>query len=94
MENFTMARMVQCSKLNKQLPGLDYPPFKGELGIRIYQEISAEAWKLWLGHATMVINENRLNPAEPAAQKILREQLDKFLFGPGAAAPAGYKPKV
>lgn len=84
--------MVHCKKLNKRLPGLTHPPFKGELGRRIYSEISQEAWKLWLGQSTMVINENRLNPAEPEAQAILRAQLEKFLFGPGVAKPAGYTP--
>jgi Fe-S cluster biosynthesis and repair protein YggX len=84
--------MVHCVKLGKDLPGLKFPPFKGELGERIYQSISDEAWKLWLGHSTMVINENRLNPAEPAAQEVLRKQLEDFLFGGGAAKPAGYVP--
>ncbi len=87
-----MARLVYCAKLKQELPGLSYAPLKGELGARIYREISEQAWKQWLGQSTMVINENRLNPAEPAAQKILRAQLEKFLFGPGVAAPAGYTP--
>ena len=87
-----MTHMVHCVKLGKDLPGLKFPPFKGELGERVYSNISEEAWKLWLGHSTMVINENRLNPAEPAAQEVLRKQLEDFLFGGGAAAPAGYVP--
>ena len=87
-----MARMVKCAKLGKELPGLPYPPLKGDLGMRIYNEISAEAWKAWLGHSTMVINEYRLNPAEPEAQKILRKQLEQFLFGAGADAPPDYVP--
>ncbi len=85
-------RLVKCAKLGQELPGLPYPPFKGELGQRIYESISEQAWKAWLGHSTMVINENRLNPSEPAAQKILQEQLEQFLFGGGAAKPAGYVP--
>ena len=89
-----MTRMVQCTKLGKELPGLKYPPFKGELGERIYHQISEQAWKEWLGHSTMVINENRLNPAEPEAQKILRKQLEDFLFGTGAARPQGYTPQT
>ena len=87
-----MSHMVHCVKLDKDLPGLKFPPFKGELGERVYQNVSEEAWKLWLGHSTMVINENRLNPAEPAAQEVLRKQLEDFLFGGGAAKPAGYVP--
>jgi len=74
------------------LPGLPYPPFKGDLGRRIFENISEKAWKEWLGHSTMVINENRLNPSEPAAQKVLQEQLEAFLFGGGAAKPQGYVP--
>lgn len=87
-----MQRTVFCKKLAQELPGLPHPPFRGELGMRIYQEISAEAWKQWQSHSTMVINENRLNPAEPAAQKYLKEQMEAFLFGAGAAKPAGYVP--
>lgn len=89
-----MTRMVNCVKLGKELPGLKYPPFKGELGARIYHEVSEQAWKEWLGHSTMVINEYRLNPSEPEAQKILRKQLEDFLFGPGVDRPEGYKPQA
>ena len=64
----------------------------GPLGERIFLEISQEAWKAWLGHATMVINENRLNPSEPAARAMLRAEMDKFFFTGGAAKPAGYTP--
>jgi Fe-S cluster biosynthesis and repair protein YggX len=91
-ESHTMSRTVSCVKLHKDLPGLPYPPFKGELGERIYSSISQEAWKGWLGHSTMVINENRLNPSDPEAQKILMRELEKFLFGPGAEKPQGYTP--
>lgn len=87
------SRTVHCVKLNQELPGLAYPPFKGTLGERIYTQISQEAWKSWLGHSTMVINENRLNPSDPQAQKVLMAELEKFLFGPGAAKPAGYTPQ-
>jgi Fe-S cluster biosynthesis and repair protein YggX len=87
-----MTRMVKCAKLGQELPGLAFPPFKGELGRRIYESISEQAWKSWLGHSTMVINEYRLNPSEPEAQKILRQQLEDFLFGSGVAKPEGYVP--
>ena len=88
-----MSRTVQCAKLNAQLPGLDYPPVKGELGRRIFETISAEAWKQWLKHSTMVINEMRLNPSEPEGQGVLREQMEKFLFGGGVRPPEGYRPE-
>ena len=89
-----MARTVHCSKLGQELDGLPFPPFKGELGRRIYSSISHQAWKAWLGHSTMIINENRLNPSDPAAQAVLMAELVKFLFGEGGAAapPAGYTP--
>lgn len=87
-----MSRMVHCVKLGKEAPGLDYAPVKGELGRRIYESISAEAWKQWLKHSTMVINEMRLNPSEPEGQQVLREQMEKFLFGGGVRPPEGYVP--
>lgn len=87
-----MARMIKCVKLGKELPGMKYPPLKGELGKRIYENVSEEGWQLWLQHSTMVINEYRLNPAEPEAQKILKEQLEQFFFGEGAQVPEDYVP--
>lgn len=87
-----MTRMVQCKKLGKELPGLNYPPLRSELGQRIFNEISEEAWKLWLRHSTMIINEYRLNPADPEAQKILRKQMESFFFGEGSAPPPEYVP--
>lgn len=88
-----MARTVNCIKLNKELPGLDAPPMPGPLGERLWREVSAEAWKAWLGHATMVINENRLNPSLPAARAALRTELEKFFFTGGVERPAGFTPK-
>ena len=87
-----MTRMVRCKKLDKELAALTFPPMKGELGQRIFESISQEAWKEWLAHSIMVINENRLNPADPETQKILRAQMEQFLFGSGAEKPAGYVP--
>lgn len=87
-----MTRMVNCAKLGKELPGLEYPPLKGELGKRIFENVSQEGWEMWLQHSTMVINEYRLNPAEPEAQKILKEQVEQFFFGEGAQLPPDYMP--
>jgi len=84
--------MVNCIKLKKELPGLKYPPLKGELGQRIFEQVSEEAWKLWIKHSTMVINEYRLNPVEPAGQKVLREQLERFFFGEGGDTPPDFTP--
>ncbi len=88
-----MSRTVQCAKLGRELPGLEYAPLKGELGERIFREISEEAWKQWIAHSTMVINEFRLNPSEPQAQEILAKQAEAFLFGDGVAPPEGYVPQ-
>lgn len=87
-----MARTVQCVKYGKDLPGLEYAPIKGELGERIYNGVSKDAWDLWVKHSTMVINEYRLNPSEPEAQKILSEQMEQFFFGDGAALPPDFVP--
>ncbi len=82
-----MTRMVMCKKLGKELPGMEVAPMKGDIGERIYNEVSQEAWALWLKHSTMVINEYRLNPSEPQARETLAKQLDEFLFGDGDSAP-------
>ena len=75
-----MTRMVECAKLKKRLPGMEHAPLKGAMGERLYNEVSEEAWSLWLKHSTMVINEYRLNPSEDRAEKILLEQMNKFFF--------------
>ena len=87
-----MTRTVNCAKLGRELPGLEYPPLKGELGRRIYETVSEEAWGLWLKHSTMIINEYRLNPSEPEGQRILKEQVEQFFFGEGAQLPPDYVP--
>jgi Fe-S cluster biosynthesis and repair protein YggX len=87
-----MTRMVHCAKLGKELPGLSFMPLKGDLGRRIYESISEEAWKLWLRHSTMLINEYRLNPADAQAQSVLRREMEEFFFGQGAKPPEGYTP--
>ena len=85
-------RTVKCVKFGKELPGLDRVPWKGELGQRIYENASKEAWKLWIEHSKMIMNEYRLNPLEPQAQKIMEEQMEQFFFGEGAKLPEGYVP--
>ena len=84
--------MVKCVKFQKELPGLDEEPWPGELGKRIYDNVSEDAWKLWLEHLKMVINEYRLNPASPESQEIIAKQMEDFFFGEGAALPPGYVP--
>jgi Fe-S cluster biosynthesis and repair protein YggX len=87
-----MARMVKCVKLGKEAEGLDRPTYPGELGKRIYAEVSKEAWQMWLRQQTMLINEYRLSPIEPKARKFLEEQMEKFFFGDGADTPPDFVP--
>ena len=87
-----MARMIKCIKLGVESEGLDFPPYPGELGKRIWENVSREAWQQWLRHQTMLVNENRLNLADPAARKYLAEQTEKHFFGEGADQAAGYVP--
>ena len=87
-----MARMVKCVKLGKEAEGLDYPTYPGELGKRIFENVSKEAWKLWLGHQTMLMNENRLSPLDPKARKFLEAEMEKYFFGEGSQLQAGYVP--
>lgn len=87
-----MARMVKCVKLGVEAEGLDFPPIPGELGKKLWENVSKEAWQGWLKHQTMLINENRLNMMDPKARKYLAEQMDRHFFGSGADAAAGYVP--
>jgi Fe-S cluster biosynthesis and repair protein YggX len=82
--------MVKCVKLGKEAEGLKMPPYPGELGKRIFENVSQEAWKQWLGHQTMLINEYRLTPFEPKARQFLEQEMEKFFFGSGADKPEGY----
>lgn len=88
-----MTRMVQCVLLGVEAEGLDYTPYPGELGQRIYDQVSKQAWQQWVAHQTMLINENRLTPIEPAARKFLEGEMEKFFFGEGSAAPEQYVPE-
>ena len=85
-----MARMVNCIKLGREAEGLDRAPYPGELGKRIFDNVSREAWDQWIRHQTMLINENRLNLADAKARKYLAEQMEKHFFGDGADMATGY----
>ncbi len=84
---------VMCVKFGKEMEGLDRAPWKGEIGQRVYENVSKEAWKLWIEHSKMVMNEYRLNPLDPQSQKIMEEQMEQFFFGEGAKLPEGYVPQ-
>jgi len=88
-----MSRTVECVILKTEAEGLDYAPYPGELGQRIYENVSKEAWQQWLGHQTMLINENRLTPVEPEARQFLATEMEKFFFGGGSARPQEYVPE-
>lgn len=79
-----MTRIIYCQKLQRETEGLERPPWPGELGQRVYAHIGKEAWQQWLAHQTMLINENRLSPVDPATRKLLAGEMERFLFGDGA----------
>ncbi len=85
-----MTRLVHCVVLKQQAPGLDRPPYPGELGKRVFENVSKDGWKRWVEHQTMLINEYRLTPHEPKARKFLEGEMEKFLFGGDAAKPDAY----
>ncbi|GCE12688.1 oxidative damage protection protein [Tengunoibacter tsumagoiensis] len=85
-----MARTVYCVKLQRELPGLEKPPFPGKLGQRIYEQISQQAFGMWPAQQTLIINHYGLNMGDPEARKILREQMEEFFFGKDAAMPPGW----
>ena len=86
-----MARMVQCVLLKREAEGLERSPYPGDLGRRIYEQVSREAWAQWLRHQTLLINEYRLTPIEPKARKFLEAEMEKFFFGVGSAPPPDYQ---
>jgi Fe-S cluster biosynthesis and repair protein YggX len=86
-------RTVMCVKFGKEMPGLDRIPWKGELGKRVFENVSKEAWTLWIEHSKMLMNEYRLNPVDANSQKIMGEQMEQFFFGEGAKLPEGYVPQ-
>ncbi len=79
-----MTRMVNCVLLKKEAEGLDRPTYPGELGKRIFENVSKEGWQEWVRHQTMLINEYRLSPIDPKARKFLEEEMEKFFFGEGS----------
>ncbi|KPK09870.1 MAG: hypothetical protein AMJ68_10805 [Acidithiobacillales bacterium SG8_45] len=87
-----MSRTVNCVKLGKEAEGLDFQPYPGELGKRVFENVSKEGWQLWLSHQTMLINEYRLNPLDPKARKMIEEQMEQFFFGEGAQLPPDFSP--
>ena len=92
MESAVSERIVQCVVLKREAPGLPRAPYPGELGKRIFENVSKEGWAKWVGHQTMLINEYRLTPIEPKARKFLEGEMEKFFFGTGSQAPEGYQP--
>ena len=89
----TGGRTVFCAKLQRELPGLDAPPWPGALGQRIYEQISAEAWRQWEERMKMILNEYRLMPWQKEAQDLVARHMEEFLFGSAAALPPGYTPE-
>ena len=89
-----MSRVVYCQVLKREAPGLDQVPHPGELGIRIYENVSAEGWRQWLDRLTIIMNEMRLSTADPQTLAVIEEQMQGFLFGEGAGGqmPAGFQP--
>jgi Fe-S cluster biosynthesis and repair protein YggX len=87
-----MTRMVQCVKLGREAEGLDFAPWPGDRGKRIYDNVSKEAWAQWLSHQTMLINEMRLSPLDPKTRAFLSGEMEKYFFGGDVVQPAGYVP--
>lgn len=85
-----MTRTVHCVKLQRDAEGLAFAPWPGELGRRIYEQVSKQAWQDWLAHQTMLINENRLNPLDPNTRQFIAAEMEKYFFGGGSEKPSGY----
>ena len=88
-----MSRTVLCAKLKQELPALDFPPAPGEMGKKLWEQVSKQAWADWMKHQTMLINENKLNLADIRARQYLSRQMDNYFFSGGLVdAAAGYVP--
>ena len=85
-----MSRTVNCIILGMEAEGLDWPTYPGELGQRIFDNVSKLGWQRWLGHQTMLINEYRLTPIEPKARRFLEQEMEKFFFGDGSERPPDF----
>jgi Fe-S cluster biosynthesis and repair protein YggX len=85
--------MIHCVKLGKSAEGLDMAPWPGELGQRIFEQISKEAWQQWMAHQTILVNENRINPMNPEHRKFIAAEMEKFLFGEGSELPDAFRPE-
>ena len=88
-----MTRQVHCQVLDEELEGLQFQPYPGEIGKRIYDTVSLKAWQKWMSHQTILINEHRLSPINPEHRKYLEGEMEKFLFGEGSEVPEGYVPE-
>ncbi len=88
-----MTRMVNCIKTGTEGEGLKFAPYPGDLGQRIFENVSQQGWQMWLQHQTMLINEYRLTPIEPRDRKILEDEMEKFFFGDGSERPKEWQPK-
>ncbi len=88
-----MVRQVQCIKLGREAEGMDFPPFPGAFGQRVFESVSKEAWAGWVRMQTMIVNENRLSLADAKHRKYLMEQCEKYFFGDGLSAPEGFVPR-
>ncbi len=87
-----MSRMVKCVKLGREAEGLERPPYPGELGKRIYENVSKEAWQGWIRYQTMLINEHRLTPIDPEHRRFLEQEMENYFFGEGGTPPEGFVP--
>ena len=88
-----MSRMVNCVLLKKEAEGLDKAPYPGDLGLRIFENVSKEGWKMWIKQQTILMNEHRLSPIDPKHRKFLEEEMEKFFFAGGSTMPEGYTPE-
>ncbi len=88
-----MSTTFHCVKLAREAEGLPKPPYPGELGKRIHQNVSKEAWQMWMQHQTMLINEYRLSPMDPKARRFLEEEMEQFFFGTGSTPPPDFRPE-
>ena len=88
-----MSHIIHCKKLGIETEGLSSPPYPGELGKRIYENISQQAWDLWISHQTMLINEYKLSLIDKKSRLFLSHEMEKFLFGGQAEKPPGFNPE-